>query len=591
MYNMYSVNMKKETIEQQIKSFYSEFKEDIYINNFLLEEIRARYESVFKSLKGKLFNKEYSTFLKDYKNINILKEKHNEIFFEKEEKRLKGLLNDIGGKKLDKEQKRVVLSDEVNTLVLAGAGSGKSLTIVGKVKYLINYKNVNPKHILCISFTNKACDSLKEKIKDSTNNEVEVLTFHKLGLKILELDEVNYSITRSDTLEYVVNEYMNYMVLDEGYYMNLILEYLDIPHRDVKAIYNKYKKSKEFILLKKLVVKFINLFKSNCYKRKMFDIFFLENKKNFNKKIREKNYLFLTLCLKIYDLYESELASLYEIDFNDMLIKARDVIEKIDIYYEYIIIDEFQDTSLARLMLIKKLLKKTNAKLLCVGDDFQSIYRFTGCNLDVFLSFDKYFKNASILKLTTTYRNSMELISTAGNFIMKNEIQLYKKLISSKKSNKPIKIIFTTNYKKAFLELLKRIDTNILVLGRNNDDIEKVIDKSFKLMDEFLIHEDFKEKIITYLTVHKAKGLEEENVIVINMEDDLLGFPNKMEDSKELSFVLGKKEKFLYAEERRLFYVALTRTKNNVYLLCNKNKKSCFIRELQMDKNVDIIEL
>ena len=75
---MYSVNMKKETKKQQIKSFYSEFKEDIYINNFLLEEIRARYESVFKSLKGKLFNKEYSTFLKDYKNINILKEKHNE---------------------------------------------------------------------------------------------------------------------------------------------------------------------------------------------------------------------------------------------------------------------------------------------------------------------------------------------------------------------------------------------------------------------------------------------------------------------------------------------------------------------------------
>ena len=110
-------------------------------------------------------------------------------------------------------------------------------------------------------------------------------------------------------------------------------------------------------------------------------------------------------------------------------------------------------------------------------------------------------------------------------------------------------------------------------------------------MDEFLIHEEFKDKVITYLTVHKAKGLEEENVIVINMIDEALGFPNKMKDNMELSFVLSKKESYLYAEERRLFYVALTRTKNNVYLLTNKNKTCIFIKELLLDKNVDTIDL
>ncbi len=585
--NMYIHFMKKEEITKKINEFYNEFNGNIYINNDKLIEIEKEYKELYNKLKVSFLN---YPFLKDYKNIYSLKEKNNEKFFILEEKRLKDLLNNVCGKKLDNEQKRVVLSSDANTLVIAGAGSGKSLTIVGKVKYLIN-NGVSPKDILCISFTNKASLSLKNKLEEELNLEIDVFTFHKLGLKILEKGSINYSIAKSDTLEYVVSEYMNYMILNEGYYMNLVLEYLDIPHRDVKAIYNKYKKSKEFILLKKLVIKFINLFKASCYKRAMFDIFFFENKKIFSKKVRRKNYLFLTLCLKIYDIYEEELSSLYEIDFNDMLIKAREVLDEVELNYKCIIIDEFQDASLARMMLIKKIIEKTNASLLAVGDDFQSIFRFTGCNLDVFLSFDKYFKNASILKLTTTYRNSMELISTAGNFIMKNEIQLYKKLISSKKSNKPIKIIFTTNYKKAFLELLKRIDTNILVLGRNNDDIEKVIDKSFKLMDEFLIHEDFKEKIITYLTVHKAKGLEEENVIVINMEDDLLGFPNKMEDNMELNFVLSKKESYLYAEERRLFYVALTRTKNKVYLLTNKNKTSIFIKELLLDKNVDTIDL
>ena len=135
------------------------------------------------------------------------------------------------------------------------------------------------------------------------------------------------------------------------------------------------------------------------------------------------------------------------------------------------------------------------------------------------------------------------------------------------------------------------INTDILVIGRNNNDIESVINNEYKQMDEFLIHEKFKDKVITYLTVHKAKGLEEENVIVINMIDDILGFPNKMKDNMELNFVLSKKESYLYAEERRLFYVALTRTKNKVYLLTNKNKTSIFIKELLLDKNVDTIDL
>ena len=421
--------MKKEEITKKINEFYNEFNGNIYINNDKLIEIEKEYKELYNKLKVSFLN---YPFLKDYKNIYSLKEKNNEKFFILEEKKLKGLLNNVCGKKLDNEQKRVVLSSDANTLVIAGAGSGKSLTIVGKIKYLI-YNGISPKDILCISFTNKASLSLKNKLEEELNLEIDVFTFHKLGLKILEKGSINYSIAKSDTLEYVVSEYMNYMILNEGYYMNLVLEYLDIPHRDVKAIYNKYKKSKEFILLKKLVIKFINLFKASCYKRARFDIFFFENKKIFSKKVRRKNYLFLTLCLKIYDIYEEELSSLYEIDFNDMLIKAREVLDEVELNYKCIIIDEFQDASLARMMLIKKIIEKTNASLLAVGDDFQSVFRFTGCNLDVFLSFERYFKNASVLKLTTTYRNSLELVKSAGNFIMKNDMQIKKNLISLKR--------------------------------------------------------------------------------------------------------------------------------------------------------------
>ena len=92
-------------------------------------------------------------------------------------------------------------------------------------------------------------------------------------------------------------------------------------------------------------------------------------------------------------------------------------------------------------------------------------------------------------------------------------------------------------------------------------------------------------EVIRYLTVHRSKGLEEETVIILNLEDNDWGFPNKIKDEKILKYILPKKEKYKYAEERRLFYVALTRTKNEVYLLVNKNNKSNFIKEIVNNNN------
>lgn len=579
---------KKEYIEK-IKEYYEEFNNGTYISNQLIYEIKNRYFNIYNYFKKRILFQNISviTFLKDYRNIENMQISANNIFYESEIKKTKKILNDINGIKLDIEQKRAVLSNDKYTLIVAGAGSGKSLTIVGKVKYLIKYKKILAKEILCISFTKASAESLKNKINTCVGEDIDVFTFHKLGLKILEQGEIKYNISEPDTLEYIVNEYLNYIILDEVYYMNLVLEYLEIPHRNLKYVFIKYQKSKEFILLKNLLIKFINLFKANCYKRKMFELFFLENNKILNRKLRNKMKLFLELSLHIYDLYEEELNSLYEIDFNDMIIKATDFLDNNCVFdYKYILIDEFQDTSKAKLLLIKKLIKKTNAKLIAVGDDWQSIYRFTGCNLNIFLDFAKYFENAKILKLENTYRNSLELITTSSNFIMKNKNQINKGLKSSKNLEFPIKIVYTDDYKKDFKKLLRQINSNVLIIGRNNNDIYKVIDNSFKLVEEYLISDEFKNKNITYLTVHKSKGLEEENVIIINLEDDLLGFPNKLEDNNELKYVLQKKEDFLYAEERRLFYVALTRTKSNVYLLVNKKNKSCFVKELLYEDNV-----
>ena len=140
---------------------------------------------------------------------------------------------------------------------------------------------------------------------------------------------------------------------------------------------------------------------------------------------------------------------------------------------------------------------------------------------------------------------------------------MYKKLKSNKHINKPIKIMYGNDLDK----LLKKVkENNILILGRNNFDINKYNFNS--------------NKNIRYMTIHKSKGLEEDAVVIINLKDDILGIPSKIKDNKILNYVNKYKQEYPYDEERRLFYVAMTRTRGNLYLLVDKNSPSIFIKEL-----------
>ena len=274
-------------------------------------------------------------------------------------------------------------------------------------------------------------------------------------------------------------------------------------------------------------------------------------------------------------------------DFDDMIIKATKYI-KDNGYNEsikYIIIDEYQDTSLIRFNLIKEILNNTNANLMVVGDDFQSIYHFTGCEIDLFLKFKKYFKNAKIRKIQTTYRNSNELVKIAGDFVMKNPKQIKKRLVSKKKLPNPIKIIYYDNIKLKLKELLLNIYNStkkpILILGRNNKDINYILDSELKINADKIIYTPYKEIDITYMTIHKSKGLEWDNVIVINLRNNYLGIPSKIPEEPILRLVSNNHDKYPFSEERRLFYVALTRTKNYIYLLVPKNNPSVFVEEIK----------
>ena len=422
-----------------------------------------------------------------------------------------------------------------NTLVVAGAGSGKTFTIVNKIKYLLDNNIYKENELLVISFTNESVNDLKRKI----DYNLDIMTFHKLAITLINNPDMK--ISNEYYLKYIINEYFN----SYGKYnkkqnklIKRILQEMDIDN------------------LKKLIFTFINLYKSNYN-----DINYLLN---LYQKSHFINKIYFKIILEIYHIYNQEIESSNLYDFNDMIKIATNNINNniIKTNYKYIIIDEFQDTSLNRFKLIDAIMKQNNAKIFVVGDDYQSIYRFSGCNLDIFLNFNKLVSNLNIINLDYNYRNPKEIIDVANSFIMKNKNQIKKETICLKNINKPIKICFYKNKRTVIEKILKYIDTKYLILGRNNTDKDL-----FNVQDK------------PFLTIHKSKGLEEDNIILINLTNNNNSLPSKIKNHKIINKLI-KTDYYPYEEERRLFYVALTRTRNNIYLLVPKSNYSIFIKEL-----------
>jgi len=318
-----------------------------------------------------------------------------------------------------------------------------------------------------------------------------------------------------------------------------------------------------------------------------------ENEQIENNFIKHRNELFLKIFKNFYNFYEHSLSSTGQIDFNDMINKATDIIKLgfVPNNYKYIIIDEYQDISVSRFKLIKSLQLATNSKVICVGDDWQSIYRFSGSDIDLFSNFENYFGPSKFLKIEKTYRNSQELIDIASDFVTQNHCQLKKELKSDKHIENPLKVCFySQNIVEGVENAIQDIVTNfgdkaeILFLGRTKFDIFQLLD----LDEKFESNENCSEIIykpipslkISFLTVHKSKGLEADNVILLNMQNNLLGFPNRISNDPILSLVLSNTEEYPYAEERRLFYVAITRTKNRTYLIAPEIHYSQFLEEM-----------
>lgn len=739
------------------------------------EEWKPTYQE-FKQLhyyEGTETNRLVNSFKHTYGNINNIFSKWNAEFVTSEKKRQSVLLANIDGKSLDSQQQDVVVSAEDNTLVLAGAGSGKTLTIVGKVKYLCEVKKVAPGEILLIAFTRKSADEMTERISNRLGIPITATTFHKLGLDTLKKARNESLDVLEDTSKFV-NQYFEKELLKQPETVKLLLEYfayyLHIPANmdnfeslgeayayekgmDFETIKSKYDRtqlvdssvdesrekkhtlrgeqiksleevsianylflngvryeyeskypyqtndakfkvyrpdfylpdydiyiehfgidkrgklpwlseieekkylegmawkrqqhrangtklletysyySSQGVLLekleellrqngvqlkevdyrevfdsiyktqsdayfsefKKLCCTFIVLFKSNGLSNKDLGGLHSKTSKYLNAYFQRRIALFLALVKPLLEGYDYYLSSNGMIDFSDMINMAAEAVRsgfKVT-PYKYVIIDEYQDISVARYKLVKAILDQTNAKLLCVGDDWQSIYRFAGSDISLFTDFNKYYSGKSaVMKLERTYRNSQELIDVASQFIQMNPRQMKKNLVSSKRIETPVTFMMYDDnpfraLDRAISELVRKYEgQSILLLGRTAYDAEMLdasglfFERKSKAAEHF-VYRKSPNTPISFLTVHRAKGLEADNVILLNFQNSTLGFPNKISDDPMLELVLSNADNYLFGEERRLFYVAMTRTKNQFFVLTDNNKPSIFFEDLK----------
>ena len=363
-----------------------------------------------------------------------------------------------------------------------------------------------------------------------------------------------------------------------------------------------------------LICRFISNYKVNGYTADEFSRMY-----HATQNVRTK--LFLEICNDCYLEYERWLKENNAIDFQDMINKSARILteikemrQKLDL--KYIIVDEYQDISRQRFDLTKALSEVTNAKIIAVGDDWQSIYAFSGSDITLFTKFQEKMGYAKMLKIVKTYRNSQEVIDIAGSFIQRNPEQISKRLISPKRIEDPV-VIYTydstrkqsnTNWRsganyalahavETILEqLLKYKEAEhkapgpILLLGRfgfDGDQLERSGLFEYKNRGNKIKSVKYPRLDITFMTAHSSKGLGYDDVIIINGKNETYGFPSKIEDDPVLAFVVKGDRSIDYAEERRLFYVAMTRTKNRVFFVAPEKNPSEFLLELKHDyKNV-----
>jgi DNA helicase IV len=293
---------------------------------------------------------------------------------------------------------------------------------------------------------------------------------------------------------------------------------------------------------------------------------------------------FYKLALPLVEKYKEYCVDKSYLDFNDMISRTislfknhSDILEKFKLKYQFILVDEFQDVNNLQVELIKMLLTD-NTQLFCVGDDWQSIYGFRGSNVSYIIEFEKHFANSSVIKLNLNYRSTENIVGASNEVIKRNKFKVDKEIKASKKSEHKI-VVYAGNEEKENLTFCTQRVRELLEEGLTPDDILFLYRRSAMYTPYFykLKNENLK---VQAKTIHAAKGLEAKVVFIIGLKEGFGGFPDIWLEDRIFQVIKKANHDQLLEEERRLFYVAITRAKDKLFLITEKGNESSFLKEI-----------
>ena len=335
-----------------------------------------------------------------------------------------------------------------------------------------------------------------------------------------------------------------------------------------------HKELKDFIIQALRIIKMIkaeNLSTSKALKKALADP---------HQRVRD----FYRLVIPLMKKYQAYCVNKSYLDFEDMIVKTIDLFkhraeikEKFQQQYKYILVDEFQDVNNLQVDLLKRLLTPEN-QLFCVGDDWQSIYGFRGSNVNYIVNFGKYFPKAEVIKLNQNYRSTEHIVGASNEVIKHNKFKVDKEIFANKKSDTKVNI-FAGNDQQENIDFVVEEVKRLFQKGYQKEDILFLYRRS-KMYNDYY-NRFMKERIyVQYRTIHAAKGLEAKAVFIIGLTQGYGGFPDVWLEDRIFQVVKPTQHDLLMEEERRLFYVAITRAKDLLYLITEKGNESSFLSEI-----------
>ncbi|CNK04223.1 DNA helicase IV [Yersinia frederiksenii] len=477
---------------------------------------------------------------------------------------------------LNESQSRAVVNGEDSVLVLAGAGSGKTSVLVARAGWLLRRNEALPEQILLLAFGRQAADEMNSRIKQRLAVEdIQAKTFHALALQIIQQGSRKTPV-------------ISKLESDSQARRALLIKNWQQQCSEKKAQAKGWREwltdelewdvdEGNFWQDKRLAARLAGRLERWLGLMRMHGGSQAEMIEQADEEVRDLFQKRIRLMAPLLKAWKTALKEEGAVDFSGLIHQAVNLLDKGRFVspWKHILVDEFQDISPQRAMLLTALRKQNKQTcLFAVGDDWQAIYRFSGAELSLTTAFNHNFGEGAECALDTTYRFNDRIGEVANQFIQQNPYQLKKPLNSLSKGNKKSVVILPSEQLEALLDKFSgfvKDDERVLILARYHHLRPEILQKAETRWPKLSID---------FMTIHASKGQQADYVIIVGLHEGNDGFPAVARESILEDVLLPAPEDFPDAEERRLLYVAMTRAKNQVWLLQDTANPSIFVRQL-----------